>query len=116
MAEPQTSVTAVVAALVAPLFGQYAVIIFAALAGGLWPLSAAATQTRTQGALLLLRLILTATVLTGLIAWGLEQKTGFPASKALGPVAFLIAAMGNRWGDVFDKIASRIGSIISGGA
>jgi hypothetical protein len=115
MAEPQASVTALAVALISPLFGQYAVIVFAALAGSLWPLSAAPTATRMDGAKLLLRLVCTSAALSGFVAWALEQKAGFPASQAMAPVAFLIAAMGNRWGELFDKIAQRLGSIIGGG-
>jgi hypothetical protein len=115
MAEPQTSATAAIVAAVAPLAGQYAVIVFAALAGSLWALASAKTETRLDGAKLLLRLVLTAAVLTGFVAWALEQQTGFPASKAVAPVAFFIGMFGDRWTDVRDAIVQRVVSVIGGG-
>jgi hypothetical protein len=115
MAEPQTTVMAAVVAAVAPLAGQYAVIVFAALAGSLWALSAAQTATRLDGAKLLLRLVLTAAVLTGFVAWALEAKTGFPASKAVAPVAFFIGMFGDRWAEVREAIVRRVVAVIGGG-
>lgn len=99
MAEPQTSVAAVLVALLSPLTGPFSVIVFAALAGATWPLAAADTATRKQGAFLLIRLVLTSAALTGFIAFMVEQQFGFPANKVLAPVAFLIAWFGDAWRD-----------------
>lgn len=54
MAEPQTSVAAVAVALLSPLAGPFAVVVFAALAGATWPLAATNTTTRRQALLALL--------------------------------------------------------------
>ena len=55
MAEPTTtaggiSIAAVLIALLGPLAGQYTVIVMAALAGALWPLSTMELPTRRAGA------------------------------------------------------------------
>lgn len=114
MAEPQTSVTAVIVALLTPLTGPFSVIVFAALAGATWPLASADTATRKQGAFLLLRLVLTSVALTGFIAFVVEQQFGFPANKVLGPVAFLIAWLGDAWRDpgaLVDKATAMVRQI-----
>ncbi len=121
MAEPQTSVAAVVVALLSPLAGPFSVIVFAALAGATWPLAAADTATRKQGAFLLVRLVLTSAALTGFIAFVVEQQFGFPANKVLAPVAFLIAWFGDAWRDpgaLVDKataMARQIKGVFTGG-
>lgn len=121
MAEPQTSVTAVVVALLTPFTGPFSVIVFAALAGATWPLAAADTATRRQGAFLLIRLVLTSAALTGFVAFLLEQQFGYPANKVLAPVAFLIAWFGDAWRDpgaLVDKataMAKQIKGVFTGG-
>lgn len=115
MPEPQSNTAAVVVAIVSPFFGQYAIVLFAALAGALWPLSSTSTGTRRDGALLLLRLVATSAALTGFVAWMLEQRLGFPASKAMAPVAFLISAVGDRWRDILDSVVARVRATITGG-
>lgn len=115
MHEPQNSAVAVLVAMASAFFGAYSVIIFAALAGALWPLSGAKTATRKDGALLLLRLVCTAAALTGFVAWSVERHFGLPSSEAMAPVAFVIAAVGDRWRDIFDSIVERVRSIVSGG-
>lgn len=121
MAEPQTSVAAVLVALLSPLAGPFSVIVFAALAGATWPLAAADTATRKQGAFLLIRLVLTSAALTGFVAFLLEQQFGFPANKVLAPVAFLIAWFGDAWRDpgaLVDKataMARQIKGVFTGG-
>lgn len=122
MAEPQTSVTAVVVALLSPLTGPFSVIVFAALAGATWPLAAADTATRKQGAFLLIRLVLTSVALTGFIAFAVERQFGFPANKVLAPVAFLIAWFGDAWRDPGALVAratslvKQIKGVFTGGA
>lgn len=120
MAEPSTSagvsLTVIAVALLGPMFGPYALIVFAALAGALWPLSTAPTETMRDGAWLLLRCTLTAVVLTVFLASLLERFWGVSQIETLGPVAFLIGGLGNGWrpvldsiGEVFKAVASRAG-------
>lgn len=121
MAEPtSTSTTGVglAAALVAvlgPVAGEYAAILFAALAGALWPLSARKGITRGEGALLLLRLVATSVVLTGLAAYYVHQYTGVPVLTAMSPVSLVIAAMGDRWRGIFSSLANRVSRVVGGG-
>lgn len=106
------SLTVIAIALLGPLAGPYALIVFAALAGALWPLSASATQTRSAGAWLLLRCTLTAIALTAFIAAGLEKFWAIPANEALAPVALIIGAMGNGWQPVFSAVGAAISALI----
>lgn len=116
MAEPTTtsgaSLVAISVALLGPMAGPYALIVFAALAGALWPLSAATTMTRTAGAWLLLRCTLTAVVLTEVLSLAVQSQWSIPAKEALSPVAFFIGALGNGWRPVFDGIGAAISGVI----
>lgn len=117
MSEPssvaQAGLVAIAIALFGPLAGQYAVIVLAALAGALWTLSEA--KTRCVGsAMLLVRLILTALVLAGAATWWLESHYDLPAHQILAPVAFLIAAIGDRWRSAISMLWSRASSFNKG--
>lgn len=105
------TLTVVFVALFGPLAGPYALIVFAALAGALWPLSAKATATRTEGAWLLLRCTLTAVILTVFAASLLDRLWGVPVNEGLAPVALLIGALGNGWRPVFDAFGSAMGAL-----
>ena len=102
------SLVVVATAMLGPAAGQYAVIVLSALAGGLWALGKLTTSSRTDGALLLLRLLLTAVALTGGAAWWIDTHYQIPAQQLLSPIAFLIAALGDRWSRVLDKIADKL--------
>ena len=121
MADPQASLLAsalgaVLTSAAAVLTGDYFVICVCALAGATWPLAAAPTQTRRQGAFLLVRLVLAAAALSSSIAFLIEFYLHIPSTKALAPVAFVIAALGDRWqsiigalGDALARAASAFG-------
>lgn len=110
MAEPTTtgsiSLTVLFIALLGPLAGPYALIVFASLAGALWPLSAQVTATHAEGAWLLLRCTLTAIVMTVFFAGVLERAWGVPINEGLGAVALLIGALGNGWRPVFNSLSA----------
>jgi hypothetical protein len=119
MTEPASSTTSLTAlgiALFGPLFGEYAVILLAALAGGLLPLSSRPTESRLRGALFLLRVVLTSFIFTGLVVALVEQHTGLSVRLTLAPVAFVLAAIGDRWRELIDAVAERIKALISRGA
>jgi len=99
-------------ALLGPMVGPYAVIIFAALAGAMWPLSSAETISRTAGAWLLIRVTTTAVVLTVFLAAAIERSWGLPALEALAPVALMIGALGNGWRMVWDALAGAIRTLL----
>jgi hypothetical protein len=104
MPEPTTSsvsLTALLIALLGPLAGQYAVIVMAALAGALWPLSTMDLKSRRSGAFFLFRIVSAAVLLSTSAAWFLEEKYQLPAIHGMAVAAFLIGAMGNGWSPVF---------------
>jgi len=107
------SLAAVSIALLGPMAGPYALIVFAALAGALWPLSAADTMTRSAGAWLLLRCTLTAVVLTSALSLVLQNQWQIPANEALAPVAFAIGALGNGWRPVFEAVGSALQAVLA---
>lgn len=100
-------------ALVGPQAGPYVVIILGSIGGGLWALSSTALPTRTAGAWLMLRCVVTAIVLTAVIAGFTGPLLGVSVSEAYAVVAFVIGAMGNRWQDVIESVKTRLQSLIS---
>lgn len=88
--------------------GEYAAIVFCALAGSLWALQRVKTDTRVDGALMILRLVLTAVVLTAPALWWLEANYHWPAGRMLPPVAFAIGAFGDRWPELIEKVRERL--------
>jgi hypothetical protein len=96
-----------------PQVGPYIVILLASIAGSMWALSSAELQTRLEGLLLLLRLVITAIVLTGLIAQFIGPMIGVPVSEAYAVVSFFIGMLGNRWQDITDSIKTRIQGFIA---
>jgi len=120
MVEPTAGASAKgVVALAVLMFGavagEYAAIVFCALAGGLWTLQKMDTDSRAQGALLIFRLVLTAVVLTSPIAWWLEHEYQWPAHRMLAPLAFAIGALGDKWPDFVGDAARRINRRLFGG-
>ena len=112
MAEPTVttasgiSLTVLFVAILGPLAGPYVLIALSAVAGAMWPLSAARTESRLAGVWLLLRCTATALVLTSVLAGIVEKTWGLPVSEGLAPVALLIGAMGDGWRPVFASLAS----------
>lgn len=94
---PAAGIVSVAVVLVGPMTGPYMAIVLCSGIGALWALAATPTATRRAGALLMLRLVLTAVVLTGGIAQVLERHHGWPPDVALGLIAFSIGMGGERW-------------------
>lgn len=88
-------------AVLAPMFGNNALIIMSALAGAMWPLSVRESRGRLDSAFFMLRLVCTAAVLTGFTAHIIEQKFGYHSQEIISPVAFAIGAVGDRWRTIF---------------
>jgi len=105
--------TALSVALLGPMVGPYALIAFAALSGAMWPLSAATTNTKTEGAWLLLRCTLTALVLTAFVAGLLEKWLGVSDLESLAPIAFGIGALGNGWRPVIDAFGAALAALFN---
>lgn len=119
MAEPTSSgasigLAAVMVALLGPAAGEYAAILFAALAGSLWPLAVAEGVSRSQGALLVIRLVLTSVALTGVLAWAIEHHWSVPVTTSIAPVAFFVAALGDHWRSLIAAVAARARRVIGG--
>lgn len=119
MAEPVHSTIAGVSlitlavALFGPQAGPYMVILLGSIGGGLWALSSTTLQTRMEGAWLMLRCIVTAIVLTALIATVVGPWFGVAVTEAYVVVAFIIGALGNKWVEVIETIKTRLQTLIS---
>ena len=122
MAEPiQTTVAGVslvtlAVAFFGPQAGPYIVIILGSIGGGLWALSSAVLASRMAGAWLMLRCVVTAVVLTAVIAGIVGPWLGIVVTEAYAVVAFVIGALGNRWQDIIDSIKTRLQGVISTGS
>ena len=111
----QISLTTIAIACLGPLAGPYAVIVFSALGGSLWPVLAATTNgSKVAGGVLLLRCLVTSVFLTGIIATCLARYYDLRTYELLSPVSFLIAAMGNGWKPVFDTLGSGLAGFFRG--
>lgn len=116
MAEPSTctlSITALAIAVLGPMAGPYALIIFAALAGALWPLSTMPTATRMQGAAFLVRVVAGAVVVTGSAAYAIESAYKVPAIESFALVAFVFGAMGNGWRPVLAGLRGALVNLVN---
>jgi hypothetical protein len=119
MPEPvQTAVASVslmtlAVAVFGPQAGPYIVIVLGSIAGGLWALSSTTLQTRMEGAWLMLRCVVTAVVLTALIAGVVGPWIHVPVSEAYAVVAFVIGMLGNKWQDIIESIKLRLQAFIS---
>ncbi len=121
MAEPIQSTVAGVSlvtlavAVFGPNAGPYIVIVLGSLGGGLWALSSATLETRMQGAWLMLRCVVTAIVLTAMIAGLLGPWLGVSTMETYAAVAFIIGALGNKWLEIIEAIKTRMSNVIIGG-
>lgn len=100
-------------AIAGPLAGPYIVIALGGVSGGLWALSGAVSATRLEGGFLLLRCVMTAVLLTALIASLIGPRFDIPVTELYGAVSFVIGALGNRWQDVMDAIRDRVRLLVT---
>lgn len=100
-------------ALFGPQAGPYIVILLGSIGGGLWALSSTALKTRMEGLWLMLRCIVTAIVLTALIATVVGPWFGVAVTEVYVVVAFIIGALGNKWVEVIETIKTRLQTLIS---
>ena len=98
-------------ALFGPNAGPYIVIVLGSIGGGLWALSSTVLETRIAGIWLMLRCVVTAIVLTAMIAGITAPWLGVSVTEAYAIVAFGIGAMGNRWQDVIEILEAGINVI-----
>ncbi len=102
--DPQAGITALLMAASSPLFGKYAIILIAALFGGLVALSRMKGFTKQDGALFIFRSVGFATALTSLAAYMLNNRYQIPEGDMLFPLAFCIALVGDGWFGIKDKL------------
>jgi len=117
MAEPNTSgisITALFIAILGPLAGQYSLIVMAALAGAMWPLSTMEGTTRAAGAFFLARIVFTAIFITGSLSWLLSSHLDLPVYESMAIAAFAIGALGNGWGRVFRGLRDGLAAMLRG--
>lgn len=118
MAEPTTStgagLTAALIALLGPLAGEYAAILFASLAGAMWAMARRPASTRMDAALFLARVVGAAFVFASLLAWAATSMFGVPATHALAVAAFFVGAVGDRWQGVIGDLLARVRGIARG--
>lgn len=108
------NITAFLIAALGPFFGPYAVIVMAALAGALWPLSTMKVETRMSGAFFLLRIVTAAVFLTSSVAYYIETRFNIPAIEGMAAIAFFIGALGNGWSPVFKGLREGLAALARG--
>ena len=110
MAEPASTSSTVFASMLitalGTVAGEYTTIILAALLGCFWTLSGASVGSRVKGAFFVVRMVSTAVIFTGSVAWLISHYTNWPAHHLLAGVAFLIAYYGDRWRRLLGAIAT----------
>lgn len=105
------SIAALLIAILGPLGGEYAAIVFAALGGALWPLQTMKGISKGAGAFFLFRVVVTAVLVTGAATYWLENTYQFPARYGMTLVAFGIGAMGNGVGTVIDGLRAGLAAL-----
>lgn len=118
MSEPTTTVVqggaSVVGGLIVlagPELGPWLAVLAASFVGSLWTVGALETQTKWHAALVLLRTILTALVLTGAVAFVLVNYTSVPIEHVLPLTAF---ALGAWFEQLKDSALMRLRSLLGG--
>jgi hypothetical protein len=98
--------------LLGPTLGEYSLIVMAALAGALWPLSAMEGTTRVQGVFFLARVVLTAIFVSGGAAMLLNTHFDMPVVEGMSIVAFGVGAIGNGWRSIFTSLVDGLAKML----
>lgn len=118
MHEPGTSsgfvLVSAAVALLGPILGPFALLLFGAVAGSFLAMSKAGTMTRWQGVLYVLVGVALSLALSGVCIWLLEKHTSIPGHLALVPVAFVIAAGRDHLWELLRRIWGAVGDFIEG--
>lgn len=122
MSEPHSSAAQVDASivgglsiLVGPAIGPWIAVLVASFAGSLWTLGAADTEDKGRAFLLLMRVNLTAVVLTGCVAVPVVSYNLLPHEYALPAVAFCLGAMGAHYKSLIEWGIGRLKANVGGG-
>lgn len=108
------SLTGGLVAWLGPAAGPWASVVLAAFIGAMWTVGAVETSTRLHAGLLLFRIVLTASLLTGALAWVLASYTSFPLEHVLPLTAFALGALGDKFGTLKDAVVARLQSKLRG--
>lgn len=116
MAEPTVTtsafiLTGAVGAVLGPIYGPAAMMVFAALMGGLLAMSRSPTEDKWDACKFLIVAVGISLVLTGAGVWAIEKWTPLPGNLALMPVAFTFAAARNSLLSFIDKLLDAVVSI-----
>lgn len=110
---PAFALTGIIAAFLGPILGPMALVLFAAVMGGLLAMSKTPTPTRVEGIKFLAVGVGIAFVLTGAVVWAVERYTPIPGNIALAPVAFFIAAARGALLTLIDKAVEAAGNFLN---
>lgn len=117
MSDPVTNVTLSLTGLAVVLFGPQvgpmAAILFCAVSGSLWPVTAMEGATRLTALLMLIRCVLTSVALTGALAGYLISYYSLTTLEVLAPVAFFLAAFGDGWKPVIEAASKALTGLVS---
>lgn len=105
--DPTVAVAAGTVTSLAPIMGEYAVILLGATAGALVALSSMELSGR-KAISYLFRSIVSATMLSSFAAAWLSDKVGHPVQELLLPVAFTIALTADRLTDIKEWALGRL--------
>lgn len=121
MAEPTStgagvavSITGSMVVLLGPVLGPWVTVMLTAFIGSLWTLGRMDTASRLQAIGLLVRINLTALVLTGGVAAFVVKYFAFAIDHALPVVAFVLGAIGDKFESLREATAKRLRTLISG--
>lgn len=97
-----------------PEVGPWVSVFVAAFVGAMWTVGAVETVTRLHAGLIMLRIILTACILTGALAYFLANYTSIPLDHVLPLTAFGLGALGDKFGTLKDAVVMRLRALIGG--
>lgn len=122
MSEPQATVVQGGASLVGglivlagPQLGPWLAVLAASFVGSLWTLGGSETQSRLHAALLLLRVNLTALVLTGCVSVPVVSYNLLPHEYALPAIAFALGAIGTHYKGLIEWAIGAAKNWVGGG-
>jgi ABC-type enterobactin transport system permease subunit len=108
------AITGVVGAILGPILGPLALLMFAAVMGGLLAMGRMDTMTRWEGFRFIAVGVGISLVLTGFAVWMMETFTMVPGNIALMPVSFAIAATRNSLPGLMEKAMEFVANLLGG--
>ena len=100
--------------LLGPVIGPWVAVILASFAGGMWAIGKADTETRLNAFVMLVRIVMTALVLTGAVATLAADYLQSLGEHILPAVAFSIGLVGDKFGLLREVAFKKLRSVIGG--